>query len=91
MLPNHFPIPALRKKLTPEESAAQNTDYCNKRSVATYPEDQNTGKEGLAGPSELGVYPEEEVVITTPVGGGYYFIPPIPNKRISNISEQFFE
>lgn len=24
------------------------------------------------------------------LGGGYYFIPPIPNKRISGISEQFF-
>lgn len=27
---------------------------------------------------------------TLPLGGGYYFIPPIPNKRVSEISEQFF-
>jgi hypothetical protein len=54
------------------------------------PEIQNTGREGLAGPSELGVYPQGQPSITKTIGGGYYFIPPIPNKRISEITEQFF-
>ena len=52
---------------------------------------QNTGKDGLSGPSELGVYPGGQVPITTTLGGGYYFIPPIPNKNIGKISEQFFD
>lgn len=51
----------------------------------------NTGREGLTGPSELGVYPNGQVPITIALGGGYYFIPPIPGKRISGISEQFFD
>jgi Dyp-type peroxidase family len=54
------------------------------------PDAQNTGKEGLSGPSELGVHPEGQFPITVTLGGGYYFIPPIPNKKISEISEQFF-
>ena len=51
---------------------------------------QNTGMEGLSGPSELGVYAEGQFPITLTLGGGYYFIPPIPKKKISQISEQFF-
>jgi hypothetical protein len=51
---------------------------------------QNTGKEGLAGPSELGVYPKGRPSLLTTLGGGYYFIPPIPNKNISEIGKQFF-
>jgi Dyp-type peroxidase family len=54
------------------------------------PDVQNTGREGLSGPSELGVYPEGRMPVTVSLGGGYYFIPPIPNKKISEISEQFF-
>lgn len=54
-------------------------------------ETQNTGKDGLSGPSELGVYPEGRLPITTTLGGGYYFIPPIPNRNIAYISEQFFD
>jgi Dyp-type peroxidase family len=51
---------------------------------------QNTGRDGLSGPSENGVYQQGQFPITTTLGGGYYFIPPIPEKKISNISEQFF-
>jgi Dyp-type peroxidase family len=54
------------------------------------PDSQNTGKEGLSGPSELGVYPEGQAQVTTTLGGGYYFIPPIPNRKISDLGEQFF-
>jgi deferrochelatase/peroxidase EfeB len=54
------------------------------------PDAQNTGREGLSGPSELGVLPEGQPQMTVTLGGGYYFIPPIPNRQISNISEQFF-
>jgi Dyp-type peroxidase family len=50
----------------------------------------NTGKEGLAGPSQLGIYPRGDLVVTVPQGGGYYFIPPIPNHKISEIGQQFF-
>jgi Dyp-type peroxidase family len=52
---------------------------------------QNTGKDGLSGPSELGVYIGGQLPITNTLGGGYYFIPPIPNRRILDIGEQFFE
>ena len=52
---------------------------------------QNTGKEGLGGPSQLGIYPRGDFVATVSQGGGYYFVPPIPNRRISEIGQQFFE
>ena len=52
---------------------------------------QNTGREGLAGPSELGVVTTGKFLATIPFGGGYYFIPPIPNRDISEIGQQFFE
>jgi Dyp-type peroxidase family len=55
------------------------------------PDTQNTGREGLAGPSELGIEPRGEFLATVPLGGGYYFIPPIPNKKISDIGDQFFD
>jgi Dyp-type peroxidase family len=55
------------------------------------PDTQNTGKEGLGGPSELGVTPTGDFMAIIPFGGGYYFIPPIPNKSISNIGQQFFD
>jgi Dyp-type peroxidase family len=51
---------------------------------------QNTGREGLAGPSELGVVTTGEFLAIVPFGGGYYFVPPIPHKKISDIGEQFF-
>jgi Dyp-type peroxidase family len=51
---------------------------------------QNTGRDGLAGPSQLGIKSRGEFLATVPLGGGYYFIPPIPNKNISDIGEQFF-
>jgi hypothetical protein len=37
------------------------------------------------------VYPQGEVPITVTLGGGYYFIPPLPKKKSSDIGEQFFE
>lgn len=52
---------------------------------------QNTGREGLAGPSEFGVNPTGNFLAITPMGGGYYYVPPIPNKSIKNIGQQFFE
>lgn len=54
------------------------------------PDTQNTGRDGLSGPSELGIYPEGQFPATLTIGGGYYFVPPIPNKKIMNLSEQFF-
>lgn len=35
-------------------------------------------------------HPGGQIPATVTLGGGYYFIPPIPNKRISDSSEQFF-
>jgi Dyp-type peroxidase family len=55
------------------------------------PDTQNTGREGLSGPSELGVTPTGDFMAITPFGGGYYFIPPIPNESIANIGQQFFK
>jgi Dyp-type peroxidase family len=52
---------------------------------------QNTGREGLAGPSELGITPAGEFLAIVTLGGGYYFVPPIPNRRIMDIGQQFFE
>jgi hypothetical protein len=54
------------------------------------PDTQNTGREGLAGPSELGVTPVGDFMAVIPFGGGYYFVPPIPNGEITNIGQQFF-
>ena len=51
---------------------------------------QCTGREGLSGPSELGVTATAGFLAIIPFGGGYYFIPPIPNTGISDIGQQFF-
>jgi len=55
------------------------------------PDSQNTGREGLAGPSENGIVPTGEFLAIVPLGGGYYFVPPIPNKRLKDIGQSFFE
>jgi len=52
---------------------------------------ENTGREGLSGPSENGVYPSGQLEVTRTLGGGYYFVPPIPNKKIADLGEQFFQ
>lgn len=52
---------------------------------------QNTGKEGLSAPSKLGIYPNSQFSTTRTLGGGYYFMPSIPNKNLSLIAEGFFE
>jgi Dyp-type peroxidase family len=52
---------------------------------------QNTGREGLAGPSELGVVPTGDFLAVISFGGGYYFIPPIPNEGVTNLGQQFFD
>jgi Dyp-type peroxidase family len=52
---------------------------------------QNTGKDALSGPSRLGVYPRGDFLVTVSLGGGYYFVPPIPNKRIAELGQQFFD
>jgi Dyp-type peroxidase family len=98
----NFPVPEKRKfnsrELRQRQSQGRFTmnqlqklnrgDYTN---LSMDPDSLNTGKDGLSGPSELGVYPQGEVPITVTLGGGYYFIPPIPRKKISDIGEQFFE
>jgi hypothetical protein len=62
----------------------------NYTNLSIDPDSLNTGKDGLSGPSELGVYPQGEFPVTVTLGGGYYFIPPIPRKKVSEIGEQFF-
>ena len=54
------------------------------------PDAQNTGREGLTGPSKLGIHPHGEFSSAVSLGGGYYFIPPIPNKSLPDIADQFF-
>jgi hypothetical protein len=51
---------------------------------------QQTGREGLAGPSEQGITPTGEFLAIVPLGGGYYFVPPIPNKDVSQIGQPYF-
>ncbi len=59
--------------------------------TAAEEETQQTGGEGLAGPSEHGVTPTGEFLAIVPLGGGYYFVPPIPNKDIAAIGQPFFD
>ena len=82
------------RKLGPYQKSILGPDalaYASKLQEAKDPDLQNTGKEGLAGPSQLGIYPRGDIVATTTLGGGYYFIPPIPNKKICEIGQQFLE
>jgi hypothetical protein len=50
---------------------------------------QNTGREGLSGPSQLGVVPTGLSLATETSGGGYYFVPPIPDKKYKDIANHF--
>jgi Dyp-type peroxidase family len=54
------------------------------------PRTQETGREGLSGPSLNGVNVDGEQVSTVALGGGYYFVPPIPDQNIAEIGQQFF-
>jgi Dyp-type peroxidase family len=54
------------------------------------PRGQQTGREGLAGPSEHGTVTSGEFLAIMPLGGGYYFVPPIPDRAINQIGQQFF-
>lgn len=65
------------------------SDYMEK--MTDEPDTQNTGREGLSGPSELGIYPDDQYPVTLSLGGGYYFVPPIPKRKFSDICEQFFD
>jgi Dyp-type peroxidase family len=98
----NFPVPEqrknfnsveLEKRFQPNRRAFGGVSkFQNANHYSPYRDfEPNTGKDGLSGPSELGVYPQGQTSITTTLGGGYYFIPPIPNKRIFDISEQFFD
>ena len=65
------------------------TDYLS--GIPIVAEIQNTGREGLAGPSEFGVNPTGQFLAIIPMGGGKnYFVPPIPNKSVKDIGQQFF-
>lgn len=48
---------------------------------------QNAGREDLAGPSEIGAIPDGQFLAIIPKGGGYYYIPPIPN---TGVKDNFF-
>jgi Dyp-type peroxidase family len=52
---------------------------------------QNTGREGLAGPSEMGAIPAGQFLAIVPMGGGYYYVPPIPNHSVKDIGQQFLD
>jgi Dyp-type peroxidase family len=100
----NFPVPERRKNFNSKElqkrhqqgrfTIAEQQKLLNigkSCKVAIEDDTQNTGRDGLSGPSENGVYPQGQFPITTTLGGGYYFIPPIPSKNISNLAEQFFD
>jgi Dyp-type peroxidase family len=97
----NFPVPQQRRKFS---SVELKQSQQGKTSVPNFQENissnyrasnnkdiQITGREGLSGPSELGVFSNGMPPITLTLGGGYYFIPPIPRKRVSEVSEQFFD
>jgi Dyp-type peroxidase family len=88
-----FNLEELKRLKEPEKSALglYSKRYIEAVQEALDPNTQNTGKEGLAGPSELGIHPSGQFPVTVTIGGGYYFIPPIPDKKVSEISEQFFD
>ena len=52
---------------------------------------QTTGKEGLSGSPDMKTKDDGEYVATIPLGEGYYFVPPITNKKISEIGQQYFD
>jgi Dyp-type peroxidase family len=58
---------------------------------ASDPAASRTGRDGLAGPSENGVTPTGEFLAAVALGGGYYFVPPIPDRDVAQIGKQFFE
>ena len=85
-----FPVPDQRKNFRPEELARghyydrftnfelrkEHISYSNSLLNSSYgAESQNTGREGLSGPSEIGVFPDGQFIATIPVGGGYYYYP----------------
>jgi Dyp-type peroxidase family len=98
----NFPVPELRanfsytelrKRQEQERTLENQLSKVNRirDNSSTYTSTLITGKDGLSGPSELGLYPHGQQPVTVSLGGGYYFIPPIPKKNFSDISEQFFD
>jgi Dyp-type peroxidase family len=83
------------RKFTPRERSmiGLDTDQMYRRAVndSEQKDTNNTGRDGLSGPSEMGVYPPGYSLASITIGGGYYFIPPIPLKKIKDIGQQFFE
>jgi Dyp-type peroxidase family len=77
-------------KILPSVSSARSSDVYKTLNNAIQADGQDTGREGLAGPSELDVFPGGQFSVITTIGGGYYFVPPVPKTGISDISEQFF-
>ena len=97
-----FPVPKPRKNFNSTELQKrrmqgrntpvelQRSAYHNHTDLTNAKDIQNTGREGLSGPSQLGVFPRGQAPLAKTLGGGYYFVPPIPKKKISEIGEQFF-
>jgi Dyp-type peroxidase family len=65
--------------------------YAVQPASAIVTDSQNTGREGLAGPSEMGAIPAGQFFAIKPMGGGYYFVPPIQNNCVRDIGQQFFD
>jgi Dyp-type peroxidase family len=72
----------------PRRFPAQTKDGITDNQIVT--DSQNTGREGLAGPSEMGAILAGQFLAIIPMGGGYYYVPPIPNNGIKDIGQQFF-
>ena len=66
-------------------------DFEDALRAADEPATQQTGREGLAGPSEHGVVTTGEFLAVVPLGGGYYFVPPIPDRDVSRIGQPYLE
>lgn len=83
------------KALTPDQRqllgyADDNAYRAAIAQAAGDPRTQETGREGLGGPSVNGVNVDGEQVSTVALGGGYYFVPPIPDQNMTEIGQQFF-
>ena len=60
-----------------------------KKGSKLYP-DQSDGSNMSKDPENALKHPGGQIPATITLGGGYYFIPPLPNKKFSDLSEQFF-
>ncbi|TVP40356.1 Dyp-type peroxidase [Candidatus Nitrosocosmicus arcticus] len=83
----NFPPSTSKKDLNRDSSMAATYSAFHK---AGYSKNGSKLNPGQSEPETALKHPGGEIPATVTLGGGYYFVPPIPDKRISDLSEQFF-